>query len=173
MYLFALRWSNTRFAEICSIIINKIRVSILELFSRSKDVMDLMKDLNQNNILISLLGRFEVSRGGKILSQSDWKRRKASALLQRLALERRLLKEQAIEFLWPESSPKTGANNLYRTIHALRSTLDSALGADTAQSIFAFSDSVLTITDLVWVDAHEFKRLCMSKFSDNRKEIER
>lgn len=127
-----------------------------------------MKDSNQNDIFISLLGRFEVSRGGKILRQSDWKRRKASALLQRLALERRLLKDQAIEFLWPGSSPKTGANNLYRTIHALRSTLDSALGADTAQATFAFSNSVLTITDFVWVDAHEFKRLCTSRFPDDK-----
>ena len=66
---------------------------------------------------IFLLGRFEVTRGDRVLHASTWTRRKAAALLQRLAVERRLLKEQAIEFLWPEHDPTTGANNLYRTLH--------------------------------------------------------
>src|SRR5260370_3596112 len=81
------------------------------------------------SLCIFLLGRFEVTRGERLLHASAWTRRKAAALLQRLAFERRLLKEQAIEFLWPEYDPITGANNLYRPLHALRQSLDMELGA--------------------------------------------
>jgi DNA-binding SARP family transcriptional activator len=69
-------------------------------------------------VRIYLLGRFEVMRGEKTLQASDWPRRKAAALLQRLALSGRLLKDEAIDYLWPDSDPASGANNLYRTLHA-------------------------------------------------------
>lgn len=109
-------------------------------------------------IRIYLLGRFEVARGEKILRAADWSRRKAAALLQRLALEGRLPKDKAIEFLWPETDPASGANNLYRTLHALRQTLDS-LSPGTAEAAFSFEDSVLSLSDSAWVDAHEFESL--------------
>ena len=118
-------------------------------------------------IRIYLLGRFEVARGEKILRAADWSRRKAAALLQRLAFERRLIKDQAVEFLWPESSAAVGANNLYRTLHALRQTLDAALGQGASQVLFSFEDGVLALLDTVWVDVHEFQRLA----SSNRSEI--
>lgn len=107
-----------------------------------------------------LLGRFEVARGERVLHAADWSRRKAAALLQRLALERRLVKDQAIDFLWPEADFAAGANNLYRTLHALRQTLETTLGPGTANAIFAFEDGVLSLQPSVWVDAQEFERLC-------------
>jgi DNA-binding SARP family transcriptional activator len=119
-------------------------------------------DIPSSSIRIFLLGRFEVTRGKRILQASAWTRRKAAALLQRLALERRLLKEQAIEFLWPEIDPTSGANNLYRTLHALRQTLDTALGPGTAEATLVFQDGVFTLTDTVWVDVAEFEFLVQS-----------
>jgi DNA-binding SARP family transcriptional activator len=110
-------------------------------------------------IQLFLLGRFEVMRGERILRADAWTRRKAAALLQRLALECRLLKDQAIEFLWPEADPIAGANNLYRTLHALRQTLDTALGPSTAEATFSFQDGVLVLADAVWVDVAAFERL--------------
>jgi DNA-binding SARP family transcriptional activator len=59
-----------------------------------------------------------------------------AALLQRLALERRLLKDQAIEFLWPGANLASGANNLYSILHALRQTLNMTLGHGAAEAIF-------------------------------------
>jgi DNA-binding SARP family transcriptional activator/tetratricopeptide (TPR) repeat protein len=112
------------------------------------------------SIRIFLLGRFEITREARALPAAAWTRRKAAALLQRLALERRLLKDQAIEFLWPEADLASGANNLYRTLHALRQTLDTTLGSGTADATVTFTDGVLRLTDSVWVDAHEFERLC-------------
>jgi len=117
---------------------------------------------SSSSIRIFLLGRFEVIHGERILQASSWTRRKAAALLQRLALERRLLKEQAIEFLWPEIDPTSGANNLYRTLHTLRQTLDTALGPGTAEATLLFQDGVFTLTDTVWVDVAAFESLLQS-----------
>src|SRR5262245_7636067 len=112
------------------------------------------------SIRIFLLGRFEVMRGEQTLPAAAWNRRKAVALLQRLALERRMLKDQAIEFLWPEADSASGANNLYRTLHALRQTLDTALGPGTAEATVTFADGVLCLAESVWVDVREFEQLC-------------
>jgi DNA-binding SARP family transcriptional activator len=114
------------------------------------------------SLRIFLLGRFEVTRGERLLNAPGWTRRKAAALLQRLAFERRLLKEQAIEFLWPEHDPSTGANNLYSTLHTLRQTLDTELGTGAAEAMFAFHDGILTLADDVWVDVADFKSLTQS-----------
>jgi DNA-binding SARP family transcriptional activator len=112
------------------------------------------------SIRIFLLGRFEVVREERILPAAAWTRRKAAALMARLALERRLVKDQAIDFLWPEADPTAGANNLYRTLHALRQTLDTTLGPGTADATVTFADGVLSLAEAVWVDVREFERLC-------------
>jgi DNA-binding SARP family transcriptional activator len=119
-----------------------------------------------SSIRIFLLGRFEVVRGERLLPAAAWTRRKAAALLQRLALERRLLKDQAIDFLWPEADLTSGSNNLYRTIHALRQTVDTALGPGTASELFTFEDGVLSLAGSVWVDVQEFERLCSEALAE-------
>ena len=112
---------------------------------------------------VFLLGRFEVTRGERSLHASAWTRRKAATLLQRIAVERRLLKEQAIELLWPEGDPLSGANNLYRTVHALRQTLDAELGAGSAEALFTFQDGIFILAGGVWVDVAAFETLAHSK----------
>ncbi len=82
----------------------------------------------------------------RIIRAEDWPRKKTASLLKRLALERRLLKDQAIEFLWPEADLTSGANNLYKTIHGLRQTLNTVLGAGAAEAIFRFEDGVLSLS---------------------------
>ncbi len=114
------------------------------------------------SICIFLLGRFEVTRGERVLRASDWTRRKAQTLLARLALDpsRRLLKDQALDLLWPDRPPAAASNNLYRTLHALRQTLDAHLGDGAADAILTYENGVLTLVESVWVDAAEFERLC-------------
>lgn len=119
-----------------------------------------MRVLPKPPIKIFLLGRFEVSNQERVLRATDWPRRKAAALLQRLALERRLVKDLAVDFLWPDASLASGANNLYRTLHALRQTLDTTLGPNTAETTLTFRDGILSLHDSVWVDVHEFEQLC-------------
>lgn len=118
---------------------------------------------NTSPIRIFLLGRFEVTWKKKRVQANQWKRRKAAALLQWLALERLLLKGQAIEFLWPETEPIVGANNLYRTLYALRKTLTEGLALDTPEAVFTFDNGRLRLNEDVWVDVQEFKQLLAAK----------
>jgi DNA-binding SARP family transcriptional activator len=112
------------------------------------------------HIEIRLLGSFEVRRRDDVIQADDWPRKKAAALLKRLALERRLLKDQAIEFLWPEADPASAANNLYKTLHVIRQVLDAALGPGVSEATFRYEDGILSLLPSVWVDALEFERLC-------------
>lgn len=116
-----------------------------------------MTSVDSSEIRIYLLGRFEVSRGEKNLRASDWNRQKAASLLKRLVWERKLLKEVIVDHLWPDASLTSGSNNLYRALHEIRRTLDTHLGKGSADQIFTFSDGILTLSDSVWVDAHEYE----------------
>src|SRR5574341_1139817 len=117
-------------------------------------------------IRIFLLGHFEIVHGETTLRAAEWPRRKAASLLQRLALHRRLLKDEAIDFLWPESDSTSGANNLYRAIHAIRQTLEAIFGPGTDEAVFAFEDGALTLRDSVWVDAAEFEKLAQAALAN-------
>jgi DNA-binding SARP family transcriptional activator len=117
-----------------------------------------LPDLQQNP-QIMLLGGFNIVWGDKRLLAEDWTRRKAAAIVQRLALEKRIVKDQAIDFLWPDASLSSGSNNLYRTLYALRQTLDTAFGEDDSEKIFSFSDGVLVLNRDVQVDVDEFEGL--------------
>ncbi len=67
--------------------------------------------------------------------------------------------------LWRDQDSVSAANNLYRTIHALRQTLDNALGAGSANAIFAFEDGVFILDHSIWVDAYEFEKLASNRNS--------
>jgi DNA-binding SARP family transcriptional activator len=131
-----------------------------EVLSIPRIVAGNRKMAKPERIEIRLLGTFEVNRTGFELRTHQWPRRKAAALLQRLAYEGRLVRDLAIEFLWPEGDSVTGANNLYRTLHALRQTLDTFLGPGTAESILSFKGGILELLEPVWVDTAEFESLC-------------
>jgi DNA-binding SARP family transcriptional activator/tetratricopeptide (TPR) repeat protein len=111
-----------------------------------------------DDVKIYLLGRFEVIRGKKKLRAIDWKRQKAASLLKWLAWERKLLKEVIMEYLWPNAGPTRGANNLYRALYDVRRTLDTFLGEGSADQILSFSDGVLTLSESIGVDAHEYEQ---------------
>ena len=93
---------------------------------------------DSSEIRVCLLGKFEISRGKKILRSNNWNRQKAAALLKRLAWERKLLKEVVVDHLWPEASLTSGSNNLYRALHEIRRTLDTYLGNGSADQIVSF-----------------------------------
>ena len=116
------------------------------------------------DIKIYLLGKFEISRGDKTLRVSDWNRQKAAALFKRLAWERKLHKEIIVDQLWPEASLTSGSNNLYRALHEIRRTLDTNLGKGSADQIISFSDGILTLSDSIWVDAHEYEKITNTKY---------
>ncbi len=115
---------------------------------------------SSKQVQIYLLGKFEVCREARVLKVQDWPRRKAAALFQRLAYERRLVKDQAIEQLWPDGNYSAGVNNLYRVLYTMRQALDQRLGEGASGEIFFFQDGILQLKDGVWVDAREFESMC-------------
>jgi predicted ATPase/DNA-binding SARP family transcriptional activator len=108
-------------------------------------------------VRIWLLGGFRVSVGSRTIDGGVWRLRKAAALVKLLALSpgHRLLREQIMDLLWPDSGRKTASNNLRRTLHAARKVLDPHTGA----RYLASEDESLVLCpnrDL-WVDVEGFE----------------
>jgi hypothetical protein len=61
-----------------------------------------------------LLGRFEVVRAAAPIPAQAWRRRRPADLLKLVALapRRALPRDAAIDALWPDKDPASGANNL-------------------------------------------------------------
>src|ERR687889_468905 len=78
-----------------------------------------------------LLGGFQVSVGARRIEQSEWRLKKASALVKLLALApgHRLHREQVMDLLWPDLGKKAASNNLRQVLHAARNALDPAQGS--------------------------------------------
>ncbi|HEX8917954.1 MAG TPA: BTAD domain-containing putative transcriptional regulator [Chloroflexota bacterium] len=73
---------------------------------------------------VLLLGPFVLLRDGVPVDTAHWQRR-VETLFKLLAVapERRRLRDELIEILWPHTSAETGAANLRLLTHRLRSTL--------------------------------------------------
>jgi len=78
--------------------------------------------MSKQSVEISLLGRFQVHVSETRLDSDGIPGRKAPALLKLLALNRdhRLVRDQAMELLWPELDGSSAAAQLYKAIHQLR-----------------------------------------------------
>jgi DNA-binding SARP family transcriptional activator/tetratricopeptide (TPR) repeat protein len=74
---------------------------------------------------IHLLGRFEVVRADAPIPPHAWRRRRPADLLKLVALSdgRTISRDAAIDALWPDKDPASGANNLHRALYDLRQIL--------------------------------------------------
>jgi DNA-binding SARP family transcriptional activator len=99
-----------------------------------------------------LLGRFEAVRADAPIPPHAWRRRRPADLLKLVALSRghALPREQAIETLWPDKDPASGANNLHRALYDLRQILGGRwVDIDRGR---------LRLRGSVWVDVDAFER---------------
>jgi predicted ATPase/DNA-binding SARP family transcriptional activator/DNA-binding CsgD family transcriptional regulator/predicted negative regulator of RcsB-dependent stress response len=108
-------------------------------------------------IRVKLLGEFSVSVGDREIGHSEWRLKKAAALVKLLALApgHRMHREQTMDLLWPASGRKAASNSLRKTLHAARRTLDQTRGSD----YLASQDESLVLCpggDL-WVDVDAFE----------------
>jgi DNA-binding SARP family transcriptional activator len=88
-------------------------------------------------------------------------RRKAAALLMYLVTRPELAspREQAMESLWPDQSPKSAMNSLHQTLFFLRRDIEPWYEeGTTADYVRMESDMVLLDTDLFQVDSVAFNR---------------
>ena len=105
---------------------------------------------------ISLLGGFSVSVGSSVVTDQQWSRRNASALVKVLALTkgRRLHREQLIDLLWPDLSADLAGPRLHQAAHYARRALKDAPG----QGVVLRHDFVELLPRCdVTVDAVEFR----------------
>ena len=104
---------------------------------------------------ISLLGGFAVSVGGSVVTDQQWSRRNATALVKVLALTegRRLHREQVIDVLWPDLSPEQAGPRLHQAAHYARRALGEA-----GQGVVLRHDFVELLPDSdVAIDAVDFR----------------
>ena len=73
---------------------------------------------------VEVLGPFGVARDGEALDTDAWQRR-SQTLLKLLVMspDRRRLRDEVIDLLWPEAEPEAGARNLRYVLHILRRDL--------------------------------------------------
>jgi len=101
---------------------------------------------------VRLLGRFEVELDGHPVPADRWSRRSATQLVKRLALQpgHRLLRDQAIDALWPEVPLDKGLPRLHVAAHRARTALGSPEGvvlAGGAVSLFPDAELTLDVAD--------------------------
>lgn len=98
-------------------------------------------------LALSLLGRFELTEGGRTVDLSPGQ---AAQLVKLVAVnDGRVLAEQAIEALWPGSDPAAGRNRLRTVLGRLR---------EAAPDLVAREGELLVLVPEVRVDLAEFQR---------------
>jgi predicted ATPase/DNA-binding CsgD family transcriptional regulator len=108
-------------------------------------------------VRIRLLGGFWVSVGGRSIGEDEWRLRKAANLIKLLALEpgHRMHREQLMDLLWPQLDAKAATNNLHRTLHFARRSLES----DPASRHLRLQGDLLALCPdaPLWVDVESFE----------------
>ncbi|MEA2472076.1 MAG: hypothetical protein QOE38_3075 [Thermoleophilaceae bacterium] len=94
---------------------------------------------------IRLFGAFAVRVGGDLVPEGAWRLRKGKSLVKLLALspDRRIHRERATEFLWPDRAPEAAANNFHQALYVARRALEAA-GAD-ATAVLPLQDDMLAL----------------------------
>lgn len=110
-------------------------------------------------VRVWLLGRFRVSVGSRIIEDSQWRLRKAAAMVKLLALTpgHRLHREQVMDLLWPDLGRRAASNNLRQVLHGARRVLDPA--SDSHKRYLSLRKEQLTLCPggPLWVDVEAFE----------------
>jgi DNA-binding SARP family transcriptional activator len=112
------------------------------------------------------LGRFSALRNGEPIPTARWERRKSRELLWLLTSreQRSVLREEALELLWPETDPEATAPRLRVALHALRGALEPDRKSR-GQDRFVHTDgNRITLDPSVQIDWTEFRRLARGAF---------
>ena len=106
------------------------------------------------------LGRSSYSVGARAVHLKQT-RRKAAALLMYLVSrpKQTATREQVLDELWPEQTPRGAANSLHQTLYFLRRTIDPWYEDDLAIDYIVFGSEVVFLEpDLVHIDSISFQR---------------
>ncbi len=128
--------------------------------------------MGKQSVEIDLLGRFQVRVSGVRLAGDVIAGRKAPALLKLLALDRghRLVRDEALELLWPTLDGPGGAAQLYKALHQLRRAFATAKQAPDAGEWIATSRDLVTLEppDGVVTDVEAFEQTARDAIASGR-----
>src|SRR5215212_3938129 len=93
---------------------------------------------------IRLFGSFAVRVGERVVPEGAWRLRKGKSLVKLLALspDRRVHRERATEWLWPDRAAEAAANNFHQALYVARRALETA-GAEAAHVLPLRDDMLL------------------------------
>jgi predicted ATPase/DNA-binding SARP family transcriptional activator len=102
-------------------------------------------------VLVRLLGGFEVVVDGRTVPPSAWHRRAAADLVKLLALQpqRRMLREQVSDALWPDLLEDVAAPRLHKAAHYARTALGARDTVVTTGGTLALLPSAEVTVDVV------------------------
>jgi len=106
---------------------------------------------------VLVLGPFTLERDGVAIDTSKWQRRVGSLFkLLATAPDRRRLRDEVIDVLWPDSAPEAGAGNLRIVAHRLR----LALGGGEPLPVLSEHGWITLNPAYSWeVDLHQFEEM--------------
>src|SRR5688572_25835447 len=125
-----------------------------------------IEDANmERDLRIRFLDGFQVAVGPRVISDAEWKLRKAKSLVKLLALAPgyRLHREQVMDVLWPDFDPQSASNNLRKVLHVARHALKGTHALNLASSAaIRYLDTqeellVLGASGSVWLDVEVFE----------------
>jgi DNA-binding SARP family transcriptional activator len=111
------------------------------------------------DLRIQTLGPFAVYREGRLLTPQDWVTHKTQQLFKILLTHRghTVLKDQLMEWLWPDLAPKNAANSLRVAVAHLRKALEPTLDDGTrSRWIISRPNGYLLHTEGIWLDVEAF-----------------
>ncbi|HEX2740769.1 MAG TPA: BTAD domain-containing putative transcriptional regulator [Rubrobacter sp.] len=111
------------------------------------------------SLRVTLLGRFEVSAGTRVIREDEWRLRKAASVVKLLALapDHGLHREQVMHLLWPDLGARAAANNLHQALHVARRTIEPEAST---HRFLPMRGEQLTLCQegSAWVDVNAFER---------------
>ncbi|MCL6639649.1 MAG: hypothetical protein K6T80_08245, partial [Firmicutes bacterium] len=115
---------------------------------------------------INCLGPFHVYRGGQLLDERCWSRRKGKTLLKFLALHlgQKVPRDVIVDLLWPALPSEKAANAFYVTLHALRKTLNTGLSREIDYVVVRDGMIYLEPGLVEELDVEAFNRACTLAF---------
>ena len=113
------------------------------------------------SLRVTVLGGFRVEAGGRPVPEAAWRRRSAGRVVKLLALTpgHRLVRDRALETLWPDLTPARAAAAFYQALLAARRALEPGLAARARSAHLRYVDEVVSLHgDPLWVDAVAFEQ---------------
>ncbi|MGW3955602.1 BTAD domain-containing putative transcriptional regulator [Streptomyces sp. NPDC004752] len=129
--------------------------------TRSPALANSAPDASAPELRLLTLGRFAALRNGDPIPATRWERRKARELLWLLTTreQRSVLREEALELLWPDTDPDVTAPRFRVALHALRGALEPDRKSR-GQDRFVHTDgNRITLDPGVQIDWTEFRGL--------------